>query len=142
MDVDEIKKLLPHRYPFLFVDRITQLDATRVEGCKNVTINEPFFVGHFPDFPIMPGVLILEALAQTCGVMLLHNNPEKREKLPLFLGVDRARFRKPVRPGDVLRLTGEIVGQKDGVCKLSAKAFVGDILACDAVLTVGWGDKA
>jgi len=137
MDIDEIKKLIPHRYPFLLVDRITRLDERSVEGYKNVTVNEPFFPGHFPDYPIMPGVLIVEALAQTCGVMLAHFHPELRDRRPLFLGIEKARFRKPVRPGDVLRLTGEIVSQKINIWKFAGQAFVGDELACEATLLVG-----
>lgn len=138
MDIDGIRKLLRHRYPFLLVDRITLLDERRIEGYKNVTANEPFFAGHFPDYPIMPGVMIAEALAQTCGVMLLHNHPELRKRIPLFLGIDRARFRRPVRPGDVLRLTGEIITRKANIWKLACQAFVGEDLVCDAELTVGF----
>ena len=141
MDIDEIRKLLPHRYPFLFVDRITHLDEKRVEGIKNVTSNEPFFEGHFPEYPIMPGVIVLEALAQTCGVMLMNNYPELRKRVPLFLGVDDARFRRPVRPGDILRLTGEITARKSIIWKIAAEAFVGDELVCRAILTVGWGEE-
>ena len=141
MDIDEIRKLLPHRYPFLFVDRITYMDDKRVEGIKNVTSSEPFFAGHFPNYPIMPGVLIAEALAQTCGVMLLNNHPELRSRVPLFLGIDRARFRRPVRPGDTLKMTAEIMTQKSMIWKVEAKALVGDELACYAILTVGWGPE-
>lgn len=99
----EIQKFLPHRYPFLLVDRIVEMSEERVVGIKNVTINEPFFVGHFPGRPIMPGVLILEALAQVGAVAVL-SRPEHRGKLALFAGLDRVRFKRPVLPGDTLRL--------------------------------------
>jgi beta-hydroxyacyl-ACP dehydratase FabZ len=141
MDIDQIRELLPHRYPFLFVDRITHLDDKRVEGFKNVSVNEPFFGGHFPGFPIMPGVLIIEALAQTSGVMLMNNYPELRKRVPLFLGVDKARFKRPVRPGDVLKLEAEIVQRKSMIWKIEARAMVGDELACQASLIVGWGEE-
>lgn len=138
MDIDEIRKLLHHRYPFLLVDRIVKLDDKTIEGYKNVTINEPYFAGHFPDYPIMPGVLVIEALAQTCGVMLLNNHPELRSKTPLFLGIERARFRKQVRPGDVLRMTCEIVSRKVMVWKVRAHASVEGEAVCEAELLVGF----
>jgi 3-hydroxyacyl-[acyl-carrier-protein] dehydratase len=141
MDIDEIRQLLPHRYPFLMVDRITRLDEKSVEGYKNVTVNEPFFAGHFTNYPIMPGVLVVEALAQTCGVMLMKNRPELRTKVPLFLGIENARFRRPVRPGDVLRMTGEILSEKAGIYKLSTQARVDESVVCTATLIVGWGER-
>ena len=139
MDIDEIMKLLPHRYPFLLVDRVTYLDDKRVEGYKNVSVSEPFFAGHFPGYPIMPGVMVTEAMAQLCGVMLMKNNVHLRDKLPLFLGIHSARFRRQVRPGDVLLMTGKIISEKGGFFKLEAKAFVGDEMTCEAILVVGWG---
>src|SRR5215467_13129044 len=96
LDINEIKAILPHRYPFLLVDRITELEAERIVGIKNVTTNEPFFIGHFPDFPVMPGVLIVEAMAQTAGVLVLKNIPDRENKLVLLVSVDGARFRRPV----------------------------------------------
>src|SRR5579863_9381082 len=104
LDVNEIRQILPHRYPFLLVDRIVELDAERIVGIKNVTVNEPFFTGHFPDFPVMPGVLIIEAMAQTAGVLVLKSIPERDSKLVLLVSVDAARFSKPVVPGDQLRI--------------------------------------
>jgi beta-hydroxyacyl-ACP dehydratase FabZ len=138
MDIDGIRKLLRHRYPFLLVDRITKLEAHRIEGIKNVTMNEPQFAGHFPDYPIMPGVLVIEALAQTSGVLILETTPEVRKHVPLFLGIDRARFRRAVRPGDTLRLCAETINRKANIWKLVCKAYVGDQLACEAELTVGF----
>ena len=104
-DIKQIMDLLPHRYPFLLVDRILEMEENkRIVGIKNVTMNEPFFQGHFPGAPIMPGVLIIEAMAQTCGILVLSSTQEKAgSKNVLFLGIDKARFRKPVYPGDQLR---------------------------------------
>src|ERR1700733_8339085 len=104
LDINEIRAILPHRYPFLLVDRIVELEADRVVGIKNVTANEPFFMGHFPDFPVMPGVLIVEAMAQVAGVVVLSSIPDRHKKLVLLASVEQAKFRKPVRPGDQLRI--------------------------------------
>src|SRR6202795_5306062 len=100
LDIQAIRDILPHRYPMLLVDAILELEEERIVGIKNVTINEPFFVGHFPDFPVMPGVLIIEAMAQVAGVLVLSAIPDRKTKLVLLAGVDGAKFRKPVRPGD------------------------------------------
>jgi 3-hydroxyacyl-[acyl-carrier-protein] dehydratase len=140
MDIEEIRKHIPHRYPFLLIDRIMSCETNRIEARKNVTVNEPFFAGHFPDYPIMPGVLILEALAQACGVLLGSRHPENRNRVPLFMGIERARFRQPVRPGDTLRLVGTLAAQKAGISKFDTQAFVGDELVCEAVMLVGWGE--
>src|SRR5512138_2444904 len=102
LDINEIRAILPHRHPFLLVDRIVELDAERIVGIKNVTNTEPFFTGHFPDFPVMPGVLIVEAMAQTAGVLVLKEMPDRANKLVLLAGVNNAKFRKPVLPGDQL----------------------------------------
>src|ERR1700686_1412219 len=104
LDIQAIRDILPHRFPMLLVDRIEELEAERVVGIKNVTVNEPFFVGHFPDFPVMPGVLIIEAMAQVAGVLVLSQIPDRKSKLVLLASVDGAKFRKPVRPGDQLRM--------------------------------------
>jgi len=138
MDIDGIRKLLRHRYPFLLVDRITKLEAHSIEGIKNVTINEPQFAGHFPDYPIMPGVMVIEALAQVSGVLILETTPEVRKHVPLFLGIDKARFRHAVRPGDVLRLTADTVNRKANIWKLACKAYVDEELVCEAELVVGF----
>src|SRR3954470_21640538 len=104
LDVNEIRRILPHRYPMLLVDRIVELEAERIVGIKNVTSNEPFFAGHFPDFPVMPGVLIVEAMAQTAGVLVLKSIEDRDRKLVFLAAVEQARFRKPVLPGDQLRM--------------------------------------
>lgn len=135
MNVEQIMAVIPHRYPFLLIDRIIELEpGVRAVAIKQVTINEPFFQGHFPDYPIMPGVLIIEALAQTGAVagMVL---PENQGKIALFAGMENARFRKPVVPGDTLRLEVIITARKRGIGKADAKAFVADTLACEVQLT-------
>src|SRR5277367_1416583 len=104
MDVQEIRDILPHRFPMLLVDRIVEMTPESIVGIKNVTVNEPFFMGHFPDFPVMPGVLIVEAMAQVAGVLVLKSVPDRKNKLVLLVGVEKARFRKPVVPGDTLRM--------------------------------------
>src|SRR3977135_4174654 len=108
LDIDAIREILPHRYPFLLVDRIEELEPERVVGIKNVTVNEPFFAGHFPDYPVMPGVLIIEAMAQVAGVLVLNGIADRKRKLALRAGVDGAKSRKPVRPGDQLRMEMKI----------------------------------
>ncbi len=102
MDIQAIRDILPHRYPMLLVDRIEELESDRIVGIKNVTVNEPFFIGHFPDFPVMPGVLIMEAMAQVAGVLVLNSIPDRHTKLVLLASVEEAKFRKQVRPGDQL----------------------------------------
>lgn len=134
LDIYKVLEYLPHRYPFLLVDRITMIeDGKRIEGIKNVTINEPFFQGHFPGWPVMPGVLQLEALAQLSGVLLL-KAPEDRGSLAFFMAVDKARFRKPVLPGDQLRLIGEVIKMKRQLLKVKGTAMVGDSVTCEAEL--------
>ncbi|MCX7857438.1 MAG: 3-hydroxyacyl-ACP dehydratase FabZ [Deltaproteobacteria bacterium] len=130
MEVKEIIALLPHRFPFLLVDRIVELEpGKRAVGIKNVTYNEPFFEGHFPDSPIMPGVLIIEAMAQTGGVLAFKTFPEKKGSV-FFLGIDEARFRKPVIPGDQLRMVVEVVKHKKDIWIFEGKAYVeGEIVA-------------
>ena len=135
MGITEILKILPHRYPFLLVDRIVELDpGVRVVGIKNVTYNEEFFQGHFPGNPVMPGVLIIEAMAQVAGVGLLAPLPEAERKLLYLTGVDRCKFRRPVVPGDQLRIEAEIVSAKSRLCKCRAKATVDGALCAEAEL--------
>ena len=137
MDISKIMDYLPHRYPFLLVDRIVEVEGQkRIVGIKNVTINEPFFQGHFPGHPIMPGVLLIEAMAQTSAVLVVETLGKASEgKLVYFMSVDEARFRKPVVPGDQLRLEVSVLAFRRTACKIECQAFVGDKLACEAVLT-------
>src|ERR1700723_4022196 len=119
MDIQWIQEILPHRSPFLLVDRIVELDADRIVGIKNVTINEPFFTGHFPDFPVMPGVLIVEAMAQVAGVLVLSQIEDRKSKLVLLASVEEAKFRRPVRPGDQLRIEMKVLKRKSSLAKMS-----------------------
>jgi len=142
MDVEAIKALLPHRYPFLLVDRVAELvPGERIVGVKNVTANEPFFQGHFPGYPVMPGVLIIEALAQAGAVMMLKGMDDPESKIPFFAGIDKARFRRQVVPGDQLRLELTVRRQRGTSCKLAAKAFVGDELAAEAEIMAVVGER-
>jgi len=133
-DINAITTIMPHRYPFLLVDRITELTDDRVVGIKNVTVNEPFFQGHFPDHPIMPAVLLIEAMAQTGGVLLLNKVERPKEKLVYFMGIDRAKFRRPVLPGDQVRFVLDLLRLKGRICKMSGKAFVEEQLVAEAEL--------
>ncbi|MRH43944.1 3-hydroxyacyl-ACP dehydratase FabZ [Aquibacillus halophilus] len=130
-DIQKIKETIPHRYPFLLVDEITELEDKRVVGKKNVTINEPFFQGHFPDYPVMPGVLIVEALAQVGAVAIL-NKEENKGKIGFLAGIDKCRFKRQVKPGDQLRLEVEIIRLKGPIGKGKAIATVDGELACEA----------
>lgn len=141
-DIDLIQKILPHRYPFLLVDRILELeDGKRVVGIKNVTMNEPFFTGHFPGHPIMPAVLIIEAMAQAGGLMLLNSVDNPANYLLYFTRIDKARFRKPVVPGDQLRFELELLAVKMRVCKMQGRAYVGDDLVAEAELFASIVDR-
>lgn len=134
-DVQQIKEIIPHRYPFLLVDQITEIEeGKRAVGKKNVTINEPFFQGHFPDYPVMPGVLILEALAQT-GAFAMLMKEENKGKIGFLAGVDKCRFKRQVKPGDTLQLEVEIVRLKGPIGKGKATATVDGELACEAEIT-------
>jgi 3-hydroxyacyl-[acyl-carrier-protein] dehydratase len=129
----DILKLLPHRYPFLLVDRITDMDGDRSAiGIKNVTANEPFFQGHFPGNPIMPGVLVVEAMAQAGAILLLHSRPESRGRIVYFAGIDKAKFRRPIVPGDQLRLQVEVLKLRSRTCLMRGEALVGDQLVAEA----------
>ncbi len=131
LTIDQIKKILPHRYPFLLVDRVDELEpGKRAVGVKNVTANEPFFQGHFPDFPIMPGVLIVEALAQTAGIAVAVQE-ENEGKLGVLASIEGIKFKYQVRPGDVLRLEAEILMSKLGVTKAKVKATVDGKVAAE-----------
>ena len=141
-DIRWIQEILPHRYPFLLVDRVVAIEPGRsIQALKNVTVNEEFFEGHFPGHPVMPGVLILEALAQAGGVLLLHDRPDREQKLLYFTGVERARFRRPVVPGDQLMLEIEILNLRRQACKLQARALVDGKLAAEAILSSAMIDR-
>jgi 3-hydroxyacyl-[acyl-carrier-protein] dehydratase len=134
MDVGEIKKLLPHRYPFLLVDRVLEMEPfKRIVAIKNVTANEDFFNGHFPIKPVMPGVLIIESMAQVAGLVML-TEEEHRGKIPYFTGIDNARFRRPVVPGDQLRLEVNVLRIKGNVGRINGKAIVDGQIVAEADL--------
>src|SRR5262245_5325693 len=141
LDVNDIRRILPHRYPMLLVDRIVELEAERIVGIKNVTVNEPFFNGHFPDFPVMPGVLIVQAMAQTAGVLVLNSIPDRDSKLVLLVSIDYAKFRKPVSPGDQLRMELTMLKRKASVAKMGGKATVDGALVAEAEMMCKLADK-
>ena len=140
LDINQIQAILPHRYPFLLIDRVLEMEPRkRVVAIKNVTINEPFFTGHFPSFPIMPGVLIVEAMAQTGGVLLLTEVEDRGDKLIVFTGIEKARFRRPVVPGDQLRIEVVTLSWREGASRIAVrmegKAFVNGKLVCDGTVS-------
>jgi beta-hydroxyacyl-ACP dehydratase FabZ len=141
LDIRAIQALLPHRYPMLLVDRIIEMDRERIVGIKNVTANEPFFGGHFPGFPVMPGVLIVEAMAQTAGVLILGQIPDRENKLVFLASVERAKFRQPVVPGDQLRLEAVVLKNKVSVAKIAAKALVDGHVVAEAELMCSLRNK-
>ena len=133
MDINEIIELLPHRYPFLLIDRVLEMEPDKhIVALKNVTINEPFFAGHFPEFPIMPGVLIVEAMAQVGGVLMLASVAEPNSKVVYFTSLDNVKFRKPVKPGDQLRFELDVVQTRGSLCKVRGVARVGSDVVCEA----------
>jgi beta-hydroxyacyl-ACP dehydratase FabZ len=143
MDTMEICKIIPHRYPFLMIDMIEELELNkRVVAYKNVTMNEWYFQGHFPDNPIMPGVLVVEAMAQASGVLAIKSVNEGEGKMTTyFMAIEKAKFRKPVHPGDQLRLEVEVLRARKSVWKLSGKAYVEDNLVCESEFTAMITDK-
>ena len=136
MEIGDICKILPHRYPFLLIDRVLELERMkRIVALKNVTFNEPHFQGHFPEKPIMPGVLIVEAIAQAGGLLLLTEVPNRDELLMVFTGIEKARFRRPIVPGDQVRLEVEVRAWRITAARLEGKAYVGDKVAAEAIVT-------
>ena len=141
MDVNQIRQILQQRYPFLLVDRIFVMDDEHDIGIKNVTANEPFFQGHLPDLPVMPGVLIVEAMAQTAGVQVLSTIPDRDKKIVFLVSVDSARFRKPVVPGDQLRIDMKVIRRKGTVAKMAGHATVDGVLVAEAEVMCKLEDK-
>jgi len=142
LDTKKIMELLPHRYPFLLVDRILSVEpGKRIVGLKNVTINEPFFQGHFPGHPIMPGVLIIEAMAQVGGVYALVSDEVGEDKVTYFVGIDKAKFRRPVVPGDSLQLELELLGVRRGIYTFSGKGLVDGKVVAQAELKATFADR-
>ena len=133
LDINEIQKFLPHRYPFLLIDRVVEMERLkRIVAIKSVTINEGFFQGHFPGKPVMPGVLILESMAQAGGLLLLQEIPDREKKLLYLASMNDVKFRRPVVPGDQLRIEVNVLAWKGDLCKIEAKAFVDGNLATEA----------
>jgi 3-hydroxyacyl-[acyl-carrier-protein] dehydratase len=134
-DIRWIMSVLPHRYPMLLIDRVLEMEPKkRILALKNFTINEEFFAGHFPNHPVVPGVLLVEAMAQAGGILLMHDDPDRERKLLLFMSIERARFRKPVVPGDQVRFEAEVIRLKANHCKLAARALVDGNLHAEAEL--------
>ena len=141
LDIEAIRNILPHRYPMLLVDRILELEPERIVGIKNVTVNEPFFAGHFPDFPVMPGVLIVEAMAQVAGVLVLKEIPDRANKLVFLAGIDNAKFRRPVLPGDQLRIEMKVVKKKSSVAKMQGTATVDGAVVAEVEVLCKLADR-
>src|SRR3982751_2143179 len=142
LDIHEILKILPHRYPFLLIDRVLDIKRKdRIVAIKNVTVNEPFFAGHFPNLPIMPGVLIVEAIAQAGGALLLTEVEDRADKLMVFTGIERARFRRPVVPGDQLRIEVEVKAWRVSAVRMQGIAYVEDKKVAEAIVTCRLVDR-
>ncbi|HXE91339.1 MAG TPA: 3-hydroxyacyl-ACP dehydratase FabZ [Terriglobales bacterium] len=142
LSIAEIQKILPHRYPFLLIDRVIDLTRKqRIVAIKNVSVNEPYFAGHFPGQPIMPGVLIVEAIAQAGGALLLTEVEDRDDKLMVFTGIERARFRRPVLPGDQLRIEVEVTAWRMTAVRMQGKAYVDGKLACEATVSCALVDR-
>lgn len=142
LDIEAIRNILPHRYPMLLVDRILELEPDRIVGIKNVTMNEPFFTGHFPDYPVMPGVLIVEAMAQVAGVLVLKEIDNRHEKIVFLAAIENAKFRKPVVPGDQLRIEMKVGRRKSSVVKMHGQATVDGVVVAEAEVLCKLADKA
>ena len=131
-DISEILAVMPHRYPFLLIDRVVEMNENTIRAIKNVTINEPHFLGHFPEVPVMPGVLIVEAMAQAGAFLLFSQVEDREDKLIYFTGIDKCRFRKPVVPGDQLVFEVELVAKRSTFAKIKGRALVDDEIVCEA----------
>ena len=141
-DIEWIQSVLPHRYPLLLVDRVLEIEPkTRIVAIKNVTVNEPFFNGHFPGRPVVPGVFLVEGLAQAGGLLLLHDMPDRANKLIYFMGIEEAKFRRPVVPGDQVRYEIEVLRLRSMHCKMAGKVFVDGQLAAEAVISSAMVDR-
>jgi 3-hydroxyacyl-[acyl-carrier-protein] dehydratase len=135
LEIQDIMAILPHRFPFLLIDRIIEIERKkRIVAIKNVTINEPFFAGHFPEMPVMPGVLVVEAIAQAGGLLLLPEVPDRHKLLMVFTGIERAKFRRPVVPGDQLRIEINVLNWKPRLARMEGRALVDGKLACEATV--------
>ena len=141
LDIQAIEKILPHRYPFLLIDRILELEDMRVVAIKNVSMNEPFFQGHFPAFPVMPGVLIIEAMAQAAAVLVLNRVEDRENKIVFFASITEAKFRRPVVPGDQLRIEVSFLKLKPSVAKVQGKATVDGQLVAEAEIVATLSDR-
>ena len=136
LDINEIQQILPHRYPFLLIDRVVDITRReRIVALKNVSVNEPFFTGHFPGFPIMPGVLMVEAIAQAGGALLLTEIPDRGSRLMVFTGIEKARFRRPVVPGDQLRIEVKVLAWRSTAVRMQGEITVGDKRVCEATVS-------
>jgi len=143
LDISQIQAILPHRFPFLLIDRVVEIERMkRIVAIKNVTINEPFFQGHFPGYPIMPGVLMVEAMAQAGGTLLLTEIPDRNDKLMVFTGIEKARFRRPVSPGDQLRIEVEVLAWRRIAVRMGGKAYVDGKVACEATISCALVDRS
>jgi len=140
-DISDILAVMPHRYPFLLIDRVLEMDEKTIRAVKNVTFNEPHFLGHFPEVPVMPGVLIVEAMAQAGGFLLLSKADDREDKLIYFTGIDKCRFRKPVVPGDQLIFEVEVVARRSTFAKIRGRALVDDVVVCEAEMMSALADR-
>jgi beta-hydroxyacyl-ACP dehydratase FabZ len=140
-DISEILAVMPHRYPILLIDRVLEMDEKTIRAIKNVTINEPHFLGHFPGTPVMPGVLIVEAMAQAGGFLLFSQMDDREGKLIYFTGIDKCRFRKPVVPGDQLIFEVELVAKRSTFAKIRGRALVDGVVVCEAEMMSALADR-